>query len=131
MAEYRKVKFPLVKNGTLVVYPDDMSLFKNTKVKGAEIIGLYAGSLPLDAYVEPQPLAPSYTYDELKKILDIDILSEMIDSNDANIKKMIEKLREGIPLDLNKQKSIDAVNYMVAAASVPLFTQATKDALYG
>jgi hypothetical protein len=47
----RLVKFPLVKEGNLIIYPDDITLFSNTTVEGAFVTGEYAGELPLDDYV--------------------------------------------------------------------------------
>jgi len=49
----RRIIFPLVKNGTAIVYPDDRSLFSKTEIVGAEIIANYTGNLALDEYVEP------------------------------------------------------------------------------
>ena len=51
----RKVQFPLVKNGNLVVYPDDISLFRNTEINGDMVVGYYSGAMPLDDYVELEP----------------------------------------------------------------------------
>jgi hypothetical protein len=49
----RKVIFPLVKDGSLIVYPDDFSLFANTEFVDDTVVADYAGALPLDAYVAP------------------------------------------------------------------------------
>ena len=40
----RKVIFPLVKDGSRIVYPDNIALFANTRIEGENIIADYAGT---------------------------------------------------------------------------------------
>ena len=51
---YRSVIFPLVKDGSLIVYPDDRALFRDCAENGdGSVIGEYSGDLPLDDYIDP------------------------------------------------------------------------------
>ena len=48
----KKVIFDLVKNGNLVIYPDDISLFKNVEITDLSVIADYSGSMNLTPYYD-------------------------------------------------------------------------------
>jgi len=64
----RIVIFTLVKNESLIVYPDDISLFSNTEILGDNVVGFYSGELPLDDYTPPVPPQPDIKIEMWEKI---------------------------------------------------------------
>jgi len=55
----KRIYFPLVKNESLIVYPDDISLFANTDIIGEFIVADYSGDLEFPEYVPPAPVGPA------------------------------------------------------------------------
>lgn len=78
---YRTVKFPIVKNGNMFVYPDDKKLFRHTVEDGlGSWIAGYKGVLPLPTYsgewpvrfyrkeVTSRELIHLFTFDEWEEV---------------------------------------------------------------
>ncbi len=69
----RKVKFPLVKDGAVIVYPDDMEFFSRTRNIDGVMYGTYSGS---DTSIEnsEMPSIPLYktrvTFGELRVLIE-------------------------------------------------------------
>lgn len=137
----RIVKFPLQKNGTRIVYPDDIKFFRNTVFvnNNTEIVAEYTGSkgsgeIPDGSYPDtsPQPVPAKFTPAQFAEVVGQDVIEEIIDATgiDNTLKKLVEYMRmPGFKFDLSITRHNNALTYLVNSNNVPSFTSDTKSKL--
>lgn len=106
-----KVIFSIKREGNQIIYPDDISLFGNTEVKGDNIIADYSGDLALAKYIpDPEPVMISNV--EIWDRFTEGEQENLIDSTNKKINKFLYELRIRPSFDLKNQKLINAIKVL-------------------